>query len=87
MIRLYSKANCPFCDLAKNLLDETGVNYRVVRIDRDGEERDYLIQRGHRSVPQLYVGDTLFVENGYDGLKALGHAAILMRYKELQKDD
>jgi len=83
MIKLYSKADCPFCDLAKTLLEESGIEYQVVRIDRDAEEREYLIAQGHRSVPQLYVGDTLFVENGFDGLKALGHAAIMRRYKEL----
>lgn len=70
MITVYSKANCPKCDMAKNLLTQKGINFTEVRIDVDNHARQFLIEQGHRSVPQIYQNNTL-LENGYAGLCAL----------------
>lgn len=70
MLTVYSKANCPFCDKAKYLLETKGVQFEEVRIDLDSTAREFLIAQGHRSVPQIYKDGTVFVE-GFKGLSAL----------------
>lgn len=71
MLTVYSKNNCPFCDKAKHLLATKNIEFKVVNIDTDPEIRDWLVSQGHRSAPQIYKGDELFVEGGYQGLARL----------------
>lgn len=71
MLTVYSKANCPFCDKAKNLLRLKGIEYTEVRVDQDPAAREFIISEGHRTVPQIYQDGRVFVANGYTGLAAL----------------
>jgi thioredoxin reductase (NADPH) len=71
MLTVYSKNNCPFCEKAKHLLTTKGIEFKTVMIDEDLEAREWLIGQGHRSAPQIYLGDGLFVEGGYQGLAKL----------------
>jgi glutaredoxin len=71
MLTVYSKSNCPFCEQAKAFLDNKGVEYRVIKIDENPEAREFLMQQGFRSVPQIFTEDELFVEGGYQGLVRL----------------
>ena len=71
MLKIYSKANCTFCDQAKGLLKMKGIQFEEVRIDLVPEHRDWLISQGHRAVPQLYLNGELFVEGGYQGLEKM----------------
>lgn len=71
MLTVYSKSNCPFCEQAKAFLDSKGVEYRVIKIDENPEAREFLMQHGFRSVPQIFTEDELFVEGGYQGLVRL----------------
>jgi glutaredoxin 3 len=68
MITVYSKNNCAFCTQAKNLLKSKGVEYVEVKIDEDAEAKDFVLEQGHRTVPQIYKDGTLLVEGGYQGL-------------------
>jgi glutaredoxin len=76
MLKVYSKSNCPFCDRAKHLLTQKGVVYEEVRVDQDNDAKEFIIQAGHRTVPQIYLGDQLFVEGGYQGLAKLDDSAF-----------
>lgn len=71
MLTIYSKANCPFCDKAKYLLNQRGIVYEEVRVDLNEEAREFIISQGHRTVPQIYLDGKLFVEGGYTGLSKL----------------
>jgi glutaredoxin len=71
MLTIYSKENCPFCTRVKLLLDEKGVKYTDIRVDLLPEARQFVLDAGHRSVPQIYKDGKLFVENGYAGLAKL----------------
>jgi len=71
MLTVYSKTNCPYCEKAKHLLTTKGIEFKTVMIDEDPEAREWLIDQGHRSAPQIYLGDALFVEGGYQGLAKL----------------
>ena len=68
MIQLYSKANCPFCVQAKNLLKLKGVEYTEVKIDEDTTAKEFILGEGHRTVPQIYKDGKLLVEGGFQGL-------------------
>ena len=76
MLKVYSKSNCPFCDRAKHLLTQKGIVYEEVRVDLNPEAREFIMQAGHRTVPQIYLGDQVFVEGGYQGLAGLDDTAF-----------
>ena len=71
MLTVYSKNNCPFCDKAKHLLKTKNIAFKEVKIDEVPDAREWLIGQGHRSAPQIYKDDELFVEGGYQGLARL----------------
>ena len=71
MLTIYSKENCPFCTRAKTLLEQKGVKFTEVRVDLLPEARQFIMDAGHRSVPQIYKDGVLFVEGGYTGLSKL----------------
>jgi glutaredoxin len=70
MITVYSKNECPFCDRAKQLLESRGVEYKEINVSEHPEIREYLLEQGLRSVPQIYRGTTL-IPGGYQGLAGL----------------
>ena len=71
MLTVYSKTNCQFCDQAKHLLKSKDIAFEEIQVDQDLTARQFLMEQGHRSVPQIYLGKELFVENGYQGLTKL----------------
>jgi glutaredoxin len=68
-LTVYSKNNCPFCDRAKMLLESRGVVYNTINLEDQPEARDFLVDQGLRSVPQIFNGTTL-LQGGYQGLAA-----------------
>jgi glutaredoxin len=79
MLKVYSKSNCPFCDKAKHLLTTKNIAFEVVNIEEQPEAREWLMAQGHRAVPQLYLGDSLLVEGGYQGLAKLSDEELKAR--------
>lgn len=67
MITVYSKNNCPFCDRAKSLLESKGIVYEAINIEEHPDAREFLVDQGLRSVPQIFNGTTL-LPGGYQGL-------------------
>jgi len=67
MLTLYSKNNCPFCVRAKQLLESKGVPFAEINIEYDSESRQMLLDKGLKSVPQIFHGYEL-IEGGYNGL-------------------
>lgn len=55
-IKVYSKANCPQCVLAKNYLNQRGYEFQVVSLD-DPDEKEKFVQAnpGVRTVPQIFI--------------------------------
>jgi glutaredoxin 3 len=79
MLTVYSKANCPFCVQAKNLLTLKGIEYDEVRIDLEPEAREFVLSEGHRTVPQIYKDGKVFVEGGFQGLSKLTESELKER--------
>lgn len=86
ILTVYSKDNCPFCDRAKNLLKLKGIVFEEIRIDLVPEARQFIIEQGHRTVPQIYQDGVLFVEGGYNGLAGLSDERFTL-LKESQNVD
>ena len=71
MITVYSKPLCHFCDMAKHWLTKHGFEYEEIRVDTNPEAREFLINEGHRTMPQLYHKGKLLVEGGGQALVRL----------------
>jgi glutaredoxin 3 len=75
-VRVYSTLLCPYCVMAKRLLDDKGVRYEDLRVDREPGLREEMMRiTGRRTVPQIFVGETHV--GGFDDLSALDRAGKL----------
>lgn len=55
-IVIYSSAHCPYCTMAKQLLDRKGVSYDEIRVDLHPEKREEMMQKSQRrTVPQIFI--------------------------------
>ncbi len=69
-IEVYTTRMCPYCVMAKQLLDKKGVSYSEVYVDQDQDLMSEMMERSkQRSVPQIFIND-LHV-GGFDDLSAL----------------
>ena len=82
MLTVYSKSNCPFCEKAKHLLTTKNIAFEIVNIEQALDSRQWLMEQGHRSVPQIYKDGELFVEGGYQGLIKLSDEELIEKLGE-----
>ena len=54
---VYSKAQCGYCDMTKNLLEQKGIEFEEKRIDSNVAILDELKEKvpSVRSVPQIFL--------------------------------
>jgi glutaredoxin 3 len=75
-IIIYTKASCPYCNWAKQLLDHKNLSYQEIRIDLEPEKRQEMEQlSGRRTVPQIFINDQAI--GGFDDLSALAKSGEL----------
>jgi glutaredoxin 3 len=73
---IYSSAHCPYCDMAKQLLQRKGIHYDEVRVDLDPEKRQEMMKKSQRrTVPQIFINDQAI--GGYTDMVALDRAKQL----------
>lgn len=73
---IYSKENCPYCQLAKGFFDARNIPFQEIRIDLDGKQRDEMIRLSNRrTVPQIFINDQPI--GGYDDLAELAKSGKL----------
>lgn len=77
-VKMYTTQVCPYCQRAKMLLKQRGVqDIEEIRIDLQAEARDAMVQlTGRRTVPQIFIGDTHV--GGCDELIALDQRGGLL---------
>jgi glutaredoxin 3 len=69
-VLIYTTNICPYCVMAKRLLDKKGVKYTEINVDSKPGLREEMMQRTkRRTVPQIYIGD--FHVGGCDDLYEL----------------
>lgn len=64
---VYTSNTCPYCNSAKEYLNDKGVDYEERNISQNKEARIELTKRGIRSVPTIIIGDEVVV--GFDPAK------------------
>eukprot|EP00287_Rhodomonas_sp_CCMP768_P012167 CAMPEP_0196728618 /NCGR_PEP_ID=MMETSP1091-20130531/9243_1 /TAXON_ID=302021 /ORGANISM="Rhodomonas sp., Strain CCMP768" /LENGTH=166 /DNA_ID=CAMNT_0042071389 /DNA_START=14 /DNA_END=514 /DNA_ORIENTATION=+ len=80
-VMMFSKTYCPFCTKAKTTLDNLGVKYEVMELDKrdDGAEiQDAMVEiTGGRSVPRVFIGGQFI--GGGDDVAAKGRSGELQK--------
>ncbi|MEO8401876.1 MAG: glutaredoxin 3 [Gammaproteobacteria bacterium] len=75
-IVIYTKDNCPYCNWAKQLLDNKKASYQEIRVDLNPEQLAEMVRlSSRRSVPQIFINDQPI--GGFDDLSALDKAGKL----------
>jgi len=77
LVEIYTKATCPFCWRAKQLLTSKGIEFKEIAVDWGGADKDQMVQRanGRTTVPQIFIGGKHV--GGCDDLFALERAGKL----------
>ena len=56
-IQVYTKNMCGYCTQAKNYLTNKGIEFETINIEEKPEAREFVINEGHRTMPQIYIND------------------------------
>ena len=75
-LRVYTSPSCPYCVKAKSYLKAGGFAFEEIDIASNSDALEFLQEKGHRSVPQIFIDDHLFVTGGYQGLSNLTYDEI-----------
>lgn len=66
-IKVFALSTCPYCRMTRKYLDESGVDYEAVEVDKlEGQEREETVAEvkrlsGGTSFPVVVVGDEVIV--------------------------
>ena len=75
-VDVYSTAQCPYCVMAKQLLERKGVSYNEIRVDKNPAKRQEMMTKSRqRTVPQIFINDQSV--GGYTDLLGLDRAKEL----------
>jgi thioredoxin reductase (NADPH) len=75
-IVIYTRDSCPYCVMAKQLLESKGVEWTEINIETQPGLRDEMIERsGRMTIPQIFIGETHI--GGFDDLSAMESAGEL----------
>lgn len=83
-IIMYTANLCPYCTMAKRLLQAKGVSFTEINVDAEPGMREAMMQKTkRRTVPQIYIGEQHI--GGFDDLYALDQKKqldpLLVAYK------
>lgn len=84
-VTVYSKPHCPYCVLAKDWLAQHGIDHQIVDVSKDHESLAFIKGKGHTTIPQLYVGENILVEGGFNGLKTMGIDQLKTKLAEMSQ--
>ena len=70
-VEIYSKSWCPYCRMAKRLLEEKGQEFVEFDVELDAGKYDEMLDRseGRWTVPEIFIDGALV--GGYDDLRAM----------------
>jgi glutaredoxin 3 len=71
MIEIYVKAWCPYCHMAKSLLESKGQEFIEFDVERMPEKYQEMLDRsqGRWTVPEIFINGTLI--GGYSELRMM----------------
>ena len=70
-IEIYSRTTCPYCVMAKRLLESKGQEWTEINLDQEPDRVDEMLERtgGRMTVPEIFIDGELI--GGFDELAAL----------------
>ncbi|MFC6904476.1 thioredoxin-disulfide reductase [Halalkalicoccus tibetensis] len=70
-VEIYTKTDCPYCEMAKDLFDAKGVDYELYNVSEDEALFEEMVERaeGRKTAPEVFVDDELI--GGWDETSAL----------------
>ena len=70
-VTVYTMDHCPFCERAKALLKQRGVEYAEIRVPMDDDAQWEALEKktGMKTMPQIMNGETLI--GGFNDLDAI----------------
>ena len=70
-VEIYSKGWCPYCRMAKRLLEEKGQEFVEFDVELEPDKYDEMLDRsqGRYTVPEIFIDGDLI--GGFDDLRAL----------------
>lgn len=75
-VEIYSSEHCPYCVMAKQLLDRKGIIYKEIRVDLNPEKRQEMLKKSRqRTVPQIFINNKSI--GGYTDLLAMDNTQKL----------
>lgn len=75
-ILIYTANLCPYCTMAKRLLEKKGAAYSEINVDsKPGLRQEMMEKTQRRTVPQIFIGD--FHVGGFDDLYELDRRQAL----------
>lgn len=76
-IEIYTKGWCPYCHMAKRLLQNKGQEFVEFDVEADADRYQEMIERseGRWTVPEIFIDGALI--GGYDELRAMDSAGTL----------
>ena len=62
MIKIYSTQTCPYCEMAKEYLNEQGIEYKNFDVANDEEARKEMVEKsGQMGVPVIDIDGKIIV--------------------------
>lgn len=70
-ITVYTMDHCPYCERAKSLLKQRGINYAEIRLAMDDDAQWEALEKktGMKTMPQILHGEKVI--GGYNDLAAI----------------
>lgn len=75
-LTVYSMIGCAQCIQAANWLSTKDIPHEVVKLEDSPEAWELMKKDGRRSMPQIYLNGSLFVEGGFQGLSKMSADTI-----------
>jgi len=73
---IYCTGLCPYCWRARKLIKDKGVEFTEIRVDKQPERWDEMVERsGRNTVPQIFIGGAHV--GGYDDMAAIDREGAL----------
>lgn len=59
-VTVYSKPNCPQCEMTKKELTRQGVEFKTVDMSKDEDARNKVVDMGIRAAPVVFAGEEVW---------------------------
>lgn len=68
-ITIYGKNDCRDCEAAKLFFEMNDIPFVYENISENVEARTFLINKGHKAVPQFYFEGKLIIDGGWKSIQ------------------